>query len=404
MARFTYTIVNKEGARESGSAEAISLEEAAAQVKKNGWFVTLLKQEKEITRKFLFFGKEKKLSSFERIIFTDHLSAMIRSGIPLVEALDTYAVEEKKNESLIFQRMAEFIVQGKKLSEAMASYPKIFTPFYLALVRSGELTGTLSEALDYIAQELRREHEFKEKIKAALFYPILVLSVAFLVILLLTLVVIPKVTLITKSFTGDLPLITRIVSSAASLMTAFGPMIALLLLISVIGIIALLRNRKVKEMLDPYSLRLPLFGKILKKYILARFLRVLGSCIKYGISLTSAFATIDEVVGNSYYREACRRIDGKILRGLSLFTALSEEDKDLFPRIIVQAIKGAEKTGHVDETMLRLSGFYEDEIDRELRRITQLIEPVLVVILGIIVAAIAISVIAPIYQMTSRIK
>lgn len=404
MAKFSYTITDKQGRSEKGFIEAISREEAASQVKKDNWFIVFLEKEKESKFNLPLFGDKDKFSSFERIVFTDHLVAMFNSGTPLIDALETYCDDESKRGAAIIERMIKEIERGRKLSEAMSSFPKTFSPLYLALVQSGELTGRLDEVLEYMAKELRREYEFSERIKSALLYPALVLIVAFFVVLLLVLVVIPKITVVTKSFGGNLPLVTRIVSSVASALTAFGPLIILLVLVAVVAIFFILRIKKTKEKLDPYLLRLPLVGPLLKKYILARFLRLVGSCVKYGIPLSSSLAIVREVVGNLQYKEACERTNAKVVKGVSLSKALSQEESDLFPRSIIRTLRGAEKTGYVDEAMLRLSNFYEDGIDRELKRITDLIEPFLVIVLGIIVAAIAISVIAPIYQMTARIK
>ena len=142
----------------------------------------------------------------------------------------------------------------------------------------------------------------------------------------------------------------------------------------------------------------------MKKYVLARFLRIVGNCVKNGIPLASSFTTVGEVMDNTVYKMACNRIEEKIIRGENLALALSQEGKELFPKIIIRMVKGAEKTGTVDEAMLRLSDFYENEVDRDLKRFTTLIEPVMIVFLGILVGSIAISVIAPIYQMTSKIK
>lgn len=404
MAKFSYTITDKQGRSEKGLIEAISREEAASQVKKDNWFIVSLEREKESRFNLPFFGNKDKLSSFERIVFTDHLVAMFKSGTPLVDALETYSDDESKKGAAIIERMIKDIERGRKLSEAMSSFPETFSPLYLALMQSGELTGRLDEVLKYMAKELRREHEFNERIKSALLYPMLVLFVALFVVLLLVLVVIPKITLITKSFGGDLPLVTRIVSSVASALTAFGPLIILLILMAMVAIFFILRIKKIKGKLDPYLLRLPLVGPLLKKYILARFLRIVGSCIKYGIPLSSSLVIAKKVASNLQYKQACERTNEKVVKGISLSMALSQEEASLFPRTIVRTLRGAEKTGYVDKAMLRLSNFYEEEIDRELKRITDLIEPLLVVVLGIIVAAIAISVIAPIYQMTARIK
>lgn len=403
MAKYTYTIVNRQGVSEKGQINAVSEESAAGQIKKEGWFIVSLYSSSNRLNFSLFKSSKEKMSSFERIIFTDHLAAMFRSGTPLVDALETFRDDEGKSEAIIDSLIGD-IQQGKKLSEAMASYPSVFAPLYLALVQSGELTGSLDETIGYLAKELKREHEFKEKIKTAMFYPALVIFVAILVITMLVLVVIPKILVITQSFSDDLPLMTRIVASGASFLASFGPLIGLFLLLLVITSIILLRRQSTKAKIDPLLLNFPLIGKLMKKYILARFLRIVGSCLKYGVPLSASFNTVEEVVGNTTYRRACQRINSKILRGISLSEAISEENIELFPRVIVRTIKGAEKTGTVDEAMLRLSQFYEDEIDRGMKRITDLIEPALVVVLGIVVAAIAIAVVAPIYQMTSRIK
>ena len=404
MATFSFIITNKQGSRESGRVEALSPQEAITQIKKIGWFVVSLKQEGASKFKLPFISDKEKFSSFERIVFTDHLTAMFESGAPMVEALETYRDEEGKKGIAIIDGLVKTIQGGKKLSEAMALYPSTFSPLYLALVQSGELTGRLDETLEYLAKDLRRDHEFSERIKSALFYPVLVLSVALFVIIFLVLVVIPKIMFFTKSLGGDLPLITRIVSTVASFLAAFGPFLLLLGAGLLVCFFVLLKNKKTKEKVNPYLLRFPLIGNLLKKYILTRFLRIVGSCLKYGIPLNTTLSTVGAVVDNPLYKNACKKIEVKVVKGISLSEAIAHEDKILFPRVIVRTIKGAEKTGTVDEAMIRLSKFYEDEIDRELKRITDLIEPVLVVVLGVIVAAIAISVVAPIYQMTSKIK
>ena len=145
----------------------------------------------------------------------------------------------------------------------------------------------------------------------------------------------------------------------------------------------------------------PVVGAIMRKYILARLLRIIGSCVKYGIPLPAALDAAEEVVDNEVYKEAMKRINKKITKGESLANALSKEDKLYFPGIITRSIRGAEKTGTIDKTLHRLSVQYEHEVDRDLKKATELLEPAMIVILGVIVLGIAVSVIAPIYQLTS---
>ncbi len=402
MAVFTYSIRNASGLRQTGVVEAENKEDAAKTIARDGWFIVSL-GEPSLKRSWSFSGF-RPLSPIERIIFTDHLGEMIASGTSIVEAFETYQEEENKKTTIILRDIIASLQRGKKLSVALRAHPKIFSPYYTALVSAGELTGRLDESFFYIARELRREYEFKERIKSALLYPSLVVVVALAVILFLIIFVIPKITELTKSFGGDLPLATRIVSSVASFIAQFGPAIMLALGLSVAGFIALIRNPKTRVRLDPYLLHFPIIGSILRQYTLARFLRIVGSCMQYGIALGRAFETVSGVVDNSVYTKASIRIKDRITKGMSIADSLGAENPFYFPSFLVRSIRGAEKTGSVDKVLLRISSFYEAEVDRNLHRLTELIQPILTVVLGLIVGAIAISVVAPIYQITSKIR
>lgn len=404
MPKYVYKVSDRDGKLQSGEIEANSLAEAAALLRKDNFFVLSIKQ--KLGPGFLSLLKKDTtgLSTIERLTFTDNLGAMIKSGTPIVEALETYQEDDAQKISLITGELIKDVRAGKKLSESLEKYPKTFSPFYIALVQAGELTGSLDETLEYLGDELRKENEFRERIKSALMYPILILCVAFGVISMLVLLVIPKMVQFTQSLGGDMPLITRIVSKVAVFLSDFGPLLILLFITLVIVFIGMLRKKKTREKLDPYLLKLPLFGLITRKYIIARFLRIVGSCLKYGVPLTASFSTVANVVGNSQYRKSCKRIEDRITKGVSLSEAMTQEGYFLFPKVIVKTVKGAEKTGSVDTAMIRLSDFYEAEVDRNLKRMTDLIEPIMIVFLGLIVGAIAISVVAPIYQMTSKIK
>lgn len=401
---YNYKITNGRGNDQVGKIEATTREEVAEHIARKNWFIVYIREDQGRLSGLSRLFSHDDFSGLERIVFTDHLAAMIESGTPIVEAVRTYGEEDGKKPIRITQEIIKSVQQGKTLSQALHRFPKTFPPFYTSLVEAGEMTGRLDETLGYLASELRREHEFKERIKSAMIYPIFVLAVAFCVIVLLVFLVIPKITELTKSLGGDLPLSTRIVSRAATYIQLFGPLMLALPFILGFAVFFMLRNPKTKVKVQPYLLKLPLVGTIIRKYIIARFLRIVGSSLKYGIHLTTAFDTVGIVTGNIVYQEACARMKSKVTRGVALSEALGAEGSFLFPNIIVRTVRGAEKTGSVDSSMLRLSGFYESEIDRQLKRVTDLIEPVLVVVLGLIVGSIAISVIAPIYQLTSKIK
>lgn len=403
MAVYLYTIADMNVHKESGRVEAGSVEEAAAAIQKDGWYIISLRLGDHPGPLGSLFVNKPKFTALERILFTDHLASMIESGTPLVEALETFGEEEKKSQVAFIGEIVSNVKQGKKLSEVIKKFPKIFSSYYASLVAAGELSGRLDETFKHLAKELQREYEFKERIKSALIYPSLVLTAALLVIILLVFLVIPKITELTKSFGGDLPLATRIVAGVSTFLTRYGPFVIGAFIICCIGFILLLRNAKTKAKIDPYLLRVPLIGKILRFYVLSQMLRLIGSCLSYGIPLTKTIDAVEDVVSNCVYKDACVRLKKRIVHGMDLAQALGLEGKFLFPPFIIRSVRGAEKTGNVDSALLRLSSFFENDVDRNLKRMTELIEPVLTIILGVIVGAIALAVIGPIYQLTSKI-
>jgi type II secretory pathway component PulF len=402
MAIYSYEITSK-GATQKGRIYADNVEEAALQVKKPGWYIVNLKEEVIGQSRFLFIGFKSAFPSYDKINFTDHLSSAIGAGTPLQDALDAY-VEEGDRKSEIIDTISKDVQRGRKLSDAMSKHPRIFSPLYTALVEAGEVSGSLDETLAYMANELRREHEFVSKVKSAMFYPIIVLTVSLIVVSLVIGLVVPKIVAITQNFGGDLPTITKIVVAISRFLNSYSWLIGLFILGLIATIAYLLKDAKSKSELKAKLITFPLVGQIMRQFILARFLRIVGSCIKYGIQLPKALELSGGIVDNLRYKAACENINKKITHGQNLSAAFAAEDKLLFPPIISRTIKGGEKTGKVDIGLLRLSSYYEAEVDRNLKRLTELIEPAMIIILGVFVALIAISVIAPIYQMTSRIK
>ena len=402
MANYSYLVKSTTGATQKGKVQAGNYAEAVDVIKKPGFFILELK---ESAPRFTipFFNQKEKLSSFERINFTDHLAALIKAGTPLREALEAYT-EDGDHRSTMIGSISKSIEQGKKLSQALSAFPHIFSPLYISLVKAGETVGNLDETLEYLANELRREHEFVQRVKSALFYPALVLSVAFIVITMITLFVVPKITEITNSLTSDIPFTTRVIISTSKFLNQYGLLVILLIAFLIFIGFSLSKTEQTKQKISRWLLKVPLIGKIIKKYILARFLRIVGSSIKYGITYNNAFESAEEVVNNYVYQKACQNMAAMVQKGLSLSQAISAQGKELFPGLITRTVKGAEKTGGLDKALHRLSTQYETEVDRDLKRLTELLEPMLIIILGIIVLGIAISVIAPIYQLTSKIK
>lgn len=402
MANFIYTIADKHGHRTTGSIDAPTRADAVEMIRKKDWYVVSLKSRHEADGDTAFRSRAT-MTTLERILFTDHLASMIESGTPISEALETFGEEGSGKIPEIVRTLVYEIQQGRKLSDALSKYPYIFTSYYTSLVAAGELSGRLDQTFLHLSKELRREYEFKERIKSALIYPALVLTVAVLVIIMLVFLVIPKITELTKSFGGDLPLSTRIVAGASGLLTDYAPLVMAISAVCIFALIAAYRNPKTKVALDPYMLRVPLLGRITRYYTLARLLRLIGSCLSYGIPLSVTFDAVEQVMGNKVYKDVCIRLKNRVVKGMDLAQAMGLEGTFIFPSLVVRSVRGAEKTGTVDSALLRLSMFFESDVDRNLKRMTDLIEPTLTIILGVIVGGIALAVIGPIYQLTSKI-
>lgn len=398
---YKYKIGNLKNSK-SGTIEAVSREEAYEMIKKEGWFVLEL-SEKTLGGLNFSFSPSDVMSDFERINLTDHMASMIGAGTPIREALEAYS-DDDSGKSQLISRIVSDIERGKPLSKALLNFPKIFSPLYIALTKAGEISGSLDDTLSYLANELRREHEFKSKVKSAMFYPSLVLSVSVAVVILVVTTVVPKIAEITKSLGAEMPFLTRIVIRATDfLVTNYIVMLGLLGVL-LFTVVYMLRKKDVREKLKVKLLDVPMVGPVMKKYILARLFRIIGSCVKYGIPLPAAFDAAKDVVDNELYKLSMDRINKKITKGETLAGAFAFENKKLFPGIIARSIKGAEKTGTIDTTLFRLSTQYEIEVDRDLKRATELIEPIMIVVLGVIVLGIAVSVIAPIYELTSNLR
>jgi type II secretory pathway component PulF len=400
MTLFAYKVVNSEGLIIKNKVEALNKDEAASIVKEDGLFLVEMKAETKGV--FSSLNKVNNFSTVEKINFTDHLATLIKAGTPIKEALEAY-IDESGEGSAIIREIVADIERGKKLSDAFAKHPGIFSTLYISLIKAGEIAGNLDETLEYLANELRRENDFIQRVRSSMFYPGLILGVSLSVITFILVFIVPKIIEIAENLGEDIPVMTKIMIAISNFISGNLLYLGLGLVAAVSVFIYLMRNSGFRDKLGEKMLKAPLVGKVMKKYILARLMRIIASCVKYGISLTVAFDTAGEVVGNIKYKRSCTRLNKKVQKGISLSEAISSEGKELFPGIITRSLKGAEKTGGIDAALSRLSLQYEIEVDRDLKKVTELLEPIMVVVLGIVVLFIALSVVMPIYQLTTNL-
>lgn len=345
------------------------------------------------------------MGSVERLMFTQHLSSMLKTGVPMVEAVQTFQeTGGNSRKQKMLAGIIDDIEAGVTLSQAFAKYPKTFSPIYTNIVSSGESMGTLGDTLGYLADQLHRDQDLLGRVKGALIYPVVILCIMGIVLGFLMFTVVPKLLEFVQNIGSDLPQSTKILIAITSIFTHYG----LFLGIGGIGLVFLftrvIRTKRGREYFDTVMLSLPLIGMLNKKFNIARFARLLGAFYHNGIALPTAFSILQTSLPNIHYQQAVARLGDAMAHGVSLSEALEHENEQYFPKIICRVVRSAEKTATVDESLWRLADYYEGELDGTLKNLTTIIEPILILVLGVAVLGIAVAVVVPIYQVTTNIK
>jgi len=399
--KFNYQARTKEGELQSGVVEASSKEAALNLLEKYGFYVTAL-EEKPLP----FYAK--RLTLFEMVgkkdlvLFFRQLAVMFRSKVPLVESLDTLATQTKKSsfKEKLF-KIREEVEGGTSFSLALSHFPKLFSTFLVAVIKAGESSGKLSESLDYLANHLEREYDLASKIKGAMTYPIFILFIALIIGSLIMFFVLPQLTAILKESGQQLPAITKFIIGLSDFLRARGLILILVFLGLIFSLIGYIRTKTGKKIFDRICLELPILGEFFKKIYLSRIAENLSTLISAGLPITRSLEISGEVVGNEIYKEIILKTQTEVKKGEAISTVLSNYP-EVFPPIFTQMTLVGEKTGTLDSTLVHLVNFYQKEIERTIDSLVNLIEPILIVCLGLAVAVFAIAVITPVYQMMGK--
>ncbi len=304
----------------------------------------------------------------------------------------------------VFDNVLSDIANGQTLATSLGKFKKVFGNFAINIIKAGESSGTLTQNLNYLADELKKKQVLRKKIMSALLYPIIITIATFGITSLLVLYIFPKILPIFQSLKAELPLSTRIIINLVDILKHDGVFILLGLAVGIISFIIMLKKvPKVRFAYDGFILRLPIFGNIAKDYNLTNTTRTLGLLLKSGISLNEALYITADTTENIQYKGAFHNIAGGIMKGKSV-SGLIQEHPKLFPAMIGHMIAIGEKSGNLSNTLIYLSEFYESEFEDLTKNLSSAIEPVLMIIMGLIVGFVAISVITPIYEITNHLK
>jgi len=396
--RFIYQVRTKTGEIRSGIVEASSKEAASDILKAYELYVTSLE---EIVTPFY----AKKLKIFERItkkdivVFSRQLAIMFKSRVSLVEAFQTLAKQTKNTnfrEKIL--KISNKIEGGASLSNALALYPKLFSPFYINMVKSGEASGKLTDTFLYLADYLGKEHNFRSKVQVALAYPAFILFVFILVTSIILTFVIPQLSIVLEETNQELPWITQFVMGSADLLRNWGWFILLLFILLIILIYYYSKTPNGKKFFDLNLLRVPLLGPFLKKIYLSRFALNLSTLISGGLPIVQALEITSKVVGNEVYKNIVLQTKEEVRKGETISSTLQKHSKYISP-LFYQMVAVGEKTGTLDSSLNNVVEFCQEDVDRTLDSFMKLVEPILIVILGLIVGGLMAAVLVPIYSL-----
>ena len=402
MAFFSYKARDASGKSVNGMAEAPTEEAATRLLHDKGLFVVSLKESRGVA-KGIDSVRLKRVGFGEIVNFTRQLSTMVVAGLSLPEALNILK-SQTQNETFqnVINEIENQIVAGGNLGDALAKYPKYFTPIYIALVRAGESSGQLDQVLARLADSMESQQDFRSKVSGALIYPVIIVVGMIIVVMIMMTVVIPKLTELYKDFGVDLPLTTQILITTSQFFVQWWWLMISLMVGGFFGFMRWKTTKVGEYVVDSIMLSLPLFGNLQKKMILVEFTRTLSMLITSGIRLLDAMNILKDALGNVLFRNAIVEISKKVERGFPLGDTFAQYD--VFPPIVSQMMKVGEETGKLDDTLLKLSIYFASETENLVKGLTTAIEPIIMVFLGVGVGFIVISVITPIYNLTSQFK
>ncbi len=341
----------------------------------------------------------------EQILFAKRLSLLVKAGVPILQALNMlYHQTTSKAGKAILKHLATGVEQGQNLSSTLRSrYLRVVGEFAINVIEVGEVSGTLQENLHYLAEELQKKQALRRKVVNAMVYPVFIVFATIGITILLTVFVFPKILPIFASFPDfKLPVTTRILIFVSKIFLTYWYLLIAAVISVIVGFIFGMRTKDFRRLIHRFVLRIPVFGSLLKSYYLATICRTFGILLKSNVPIVKAASITAEATTNVYYKEKLNELADYVRRGGRLSLALQQNPK-LFPPLTYQMVEVGETTGSLSNSLMFLSDLYENEVDDQTKNMSSVMEPLLMVFIGLIVGFVAISIITPIYSFTQNL-
>ena len=337
------------------------------------------------------------ISQQQLLQFTQELGTLLAAGLPLDRSLSILGnLIEGEEFSKVMRTLLEAVRAGKSLAASMAEHPGVFPKLYVNMIRAGEAGGILEGVLRYLSEYLERSQALKEDLKSALIYPVILASAASLSLIILFVYVIPRFALIFKDIGPAVPLITKIVIEFSNALTEYGWVILLLIIVASFGAAFYLRNPEGRAELDRFCLRVWLLGDLVRKFETARFARTLSALLKGGVPLLEALGTVQGVMGNRLMARAINQVQVRVREGKGMARPLGESG--FFPALALNMIAVGEETGKLETMLAEVAEHYDQEVKRTTKRLTSLLEPALILGMGLIIGVVVVSMLLAIFS------
>lgn len=422
MPNFTYVALDARGQQVTGVIEAASQNEAVGALRQAGYFpksvdveskASKAKAAKTVATKSNAPAKGGSISLFKKqtvkgrtlMIFTRQLATLIDAGLPLLRSLTVLAKQEKDVvlRSTITQ-LAESVQGGSTFSDSLSVHPKIFNKLYVNMVKAGELGGVLELVLLRLAEFQEKAQRIKNKVVAAMFYPIIVLFIAIAILAFLLVFIVPKFQAIFDDMLGGkpLPALTQFVIGASNLVKDNIVLLIGGIIVAVVAYKLAARTEKGTRTMDLIRLRAPLFGDLTRKSAISRFSRTLGTLVTSGVPILQALMITRETAGNVVIADSITRVHDAVKEGESIVAPL--EASGVFPPMVISMIDVGEETGQLPEMLLKIAEVYDDEVDNAVQGLTALLEPIMIVLLAVIVGTIVVALFMPLISIISNLQ
>ena len=407
MPVFEYLLVNKKKETVSSTIEAADKLSAINTLKSRGQLIKIEEKSAKKSGGFSFGKKKKGAKTDELVMFTRQLSAMVSAGVPILRSLNSMA---KHAESAGFRETINAVIKdiegGMSFADALGKHPETFNDIYVNMVAAGETGGILDDILKRLALQQEKNSSMKKKIKGAMTYPIVLLVITIIAFFILMTFIIPVIGKTIKDMGGPdakLPLLTEIMLGISDFMVSFWYLIVPAFIGGIWALIRYIKTPKGRVKFHHIIIKVPAVGAIVRKVAIARFTRTFSALIGAGVAVLEALDVTSRAVGNVVYEESLREATKRVQNGEVLSRIIAERD-DLYPPIVAQMLSVGEETGQTDKVLIKVADFYEEEVDTAIDGVSSIIEPVMIVAMGGVIALVAVSVMGPITSMAGQVK